>query len=70
MRRTQAHRPRCWVADVSTYDPWTRDDQYELDRERAARREHERWSYEQSLKGNDALHRDPEGIWQSHAGET
>lgn len=48
---------------TTTYDPYTRDDESEEKRSRAAREEHERWSLEQSRQGRSAAQRDGQGVW-------
>ena len=45
------------------YDPFNRDEERALEREAAARDEHEHWSREQSKLGNSAAQREPGGVW-------
>lgn len=51
----------------SAYDPFNRDEELALEREAAAREEHERWSFEQSRLGRSAAQRENAGVWVSTA---
>lgn len=47
----------------TSYDPFNRDEELELERELAARAEHEAWSREQARLGNAAGQRENAGVW-------
>lgn len=47
----------------SSYDPFNREVDHELEQLTAAREDHELWSLEQSLAGNAAGQRENVGVW-------
>jgi hypothetical protein len=51
----------------TSYDPFNRDEERELEQLAAAREEHELWSLEQAQRGNSAAQRESAGVWVKRA---
>lgn len=48
---------------ATDYDPFDREQDESIERERAARAEHEAWSLDQAKRGNSAAQRDNAPVW-------
>ncbi len=52
---------------ATEYNPFDREEQRELEREAEARLDHQKWSLEQSRKGQSAAQRENTGTWLKRA---